>query len=151
MPELRRGTPERPLYPQPEIQADTIETASPERPRPVQELSAAEAVAPVLPIITPTPAATQIQISPLQRQVEDILSEGLADLYRALDPAQQAEFKTKGEVVSAQISTLLQQAKVKVSEILKLIKDWLLGLPGINKFYAEQAAKIKADKLLKLH
>lgn len=151
MPELRRGTPERPLYPQPETKLDAIETAGLERPR-----SPAESVSEVpLPPTAPAPAAAAPlavrPVSVLQQQVEDVLSEGLADLYRALDPAQQLEFKTKGEATAARISTLLQQVKVKVGEILGLIRDWLMSLPGINRYYAEQAAKIKADKIIKLH
>ena len=92
---------------------------------------------------------------PLQKtadlvEIESILSQGIENIYDGLSPEKQWEFKKKGEETALKISLLLQKTKVKVKNIIKLIKDWLKIIPGINKFFLEQEAKIKADKLLNL-
>jgi hypothetical protein len=35
-----------------------------------------------------------------------------------------------------------------VKKILALIRDWLKLIPGVNRFFLEQEAKIKTDKIL---
>jgi hypothetical protein len=34
---------------------------------------------------------------------------------------------------------------------LKLIREWLLIIPGVNKYFLEQEAKIKTDKIQQLY
>lgn len=80
--------------------------------------------------------------------VERILEENLEEIYQRLPAQKQAEFRVKGEETASKIVLLLQQAKLKVKHILDLIRDWLKLIPGVNKFFLEQEAKIKADKLL---
>lgn len=82
--------------------------------------------------------------------IEKIMEEGLADAYMELTAVQQQEFKLKGEETAFKIKELLRQTKVKIKEIFKLLVEWLRTLPGVNKYYIEQEAKIKADKLLAL-
>lgn len=86
----------------------------------------------------------------LQKKVEKILEEGLEQLYFELNPEEQAKFRNLGENTAQKISGLLQQAKVKIEEILNLIRQWLMSVGGVNRYYAEQEAKIKASKILKL-
>ncbi|MFH2097196.1 MAG: hypothetical protein ABII24_01445 [bacterium] len=81
-------------------------------------------------------------------QVENILEEDLQDIWQSMTQEEQQEFKQAGEQAAVQISNLLQSVKVKVSEITKLIVGWLKFIPGVNKFFIEQEAKIKTDKLL---
>jgi len=81
--------------------------------------------------------------------VEDILAEDLDDLYSKLPENKKNEFKSKGEQTANQIATLFNQVKYKVSEILELIKNWLKIIPGVSKFFLEQEAKIKTDKIIK--
>ncbi|HYE60058.1 MAG TPA: hypothetical protein VEA18_02655 [Candidatus Kapabacteria bacterium] len=83
-------------------------------------------------------------------QVEKIMEEGLEDAYKEMTPVQQQEFKIKGEQTALQIRTLLQKTKVKVKKIFKLLFEWLKLLPGVNTFFLEQEAKIKADRILSL-
>ena len=83
-------------------------------------------------------------------RVEKIMEENLADAYRALDPVKRQEFKIKGEATAQAIRQLLNKTKVKIKKIFQLILEWLLFLPGINRFYLEQEAKIKADRILAL-
>lgn len=83
-------------------------------------------------------------------KIEKILEEGLEDAYRELSPAEQQEFKIKGEETAWEIKQAVQKAKVRVKEIFLLIVKWLSMLPGVNNFFAEQEAKIKADKIISL-
>jgi hypothetical protein len=101
----------------------------------------------------PQPAAPPVAVQKNSEvvKIESILSEHLDDLYLMMTPQQQLAFREKGEETAGKIATLLQGAKVKIREILNLIRDWLKLLPGINKFFLEQEAKIKTDRILNLH
>lgn len=82
--------------------------------------------------------------------VEDILEEDLEELYLKLSPNKQREFKKTGEEVTSKIAQMVQLAHIRVKEILALIRRWLNIIPGVNKFFLEQEAKIKVDKILEL-
>ncbi|MFA4943062.1 MAG: hypothetical protein WC564_05520 [Patescibacteria group bacterium] len=94
------------------------------------------------------PAKTAEQIR--NEQIDAILSDGLADIYLNLSPQKQVEFRTSGEEAVKKINGLLSQTKVKIRQIVDIIKRWLTIIPGLNKFFLEQEAKIKADKIIKL-
>jgi hypothetical protein len=83
-------------------------------------------------------------------KVEKIMEEGLVDAFKELDPVERQEFKMKGEETALEIRQLLKSAHVKIKKIFKLLFGWLKMLPGINRFYLEQEAKIKADKIVSL-
>lgn len=87
-------------------------------------------------------------------EVEKILEDGLAEVYQNLPPASQQVFKIKGEQTVAQIANLLNTAKLSLAQFSKqvfnLIIGWLKVIPGVNKYFLEQEAKIKADKILSL-
>ena len=87
----------------------------------------------------------------LTMQIEGILEEGLGQLYTTLPEDAKPLFRQKGEETSHEISSFLRRAKVKASQILQLIRDWLLTIPKVNTFFLEQEAKIKTDRLLELH
>ncbi|MFA6918535.1 MAG: hypothetical protein WC244_00245 [Patescibacteria group bacterium] len=82
------------------------------------------------------------------KKVEFILEEGLEDMYVKMMPIEQQKFKVKGEEATNLIIRLMHQPKIKIKKIFQLIKDWLKMIPGINKFFLEQTAKIKTDKIL---
>ncbi|MFH1790279.1 MAG: hypothetical protein ABH832_04415 [bacterium] len=84
------------------------------------------------------------------QKIEKIMEEGLGDAYSRLSPIAKQEFKLKGEQTAIKISQVLKSTHVTVKKILKLIIEWLRMLPGINKFFLEQEAKIKTDKILAL-
>lgn len=109
----------------------------------VPEIKTTGASAPSLPVARPLP--------PLAREIENVLEEGLEDIYRDLTPAEQAEFKKSGEATAQKIYELIRRVKIKVREIFRLIREWLKTIPGVNKYFIEQEAKIKADKIFKLH
>lgn len=84
-------------------------------------------------------------------KIEKILEIGLADEYAKLSPIAKQEFKIKGEETTAKIRELLLATHVKVKKIFFLIIEWLRILPGVNKFFLEQEAKIKTDLILEIH
>lgn len=83
-------------------------------------------------------------------EIETIMEKDLAEAYKELTPIQQQEFKIKGEQVAWEIRNLLKKTHVKVKSVFRLILEWLKMLPGINKFFLEQEAKIKTDKILNM-
>ncbi len=134
----------------PEVQREAVPEVRPERPAEAEaeEEAARRKYAPPLP--AQEPAVQPVVKSEEFIKIENILSENLDELYLQMTPQQQMTFKQKGEETSNKVQVLLYEAKVKVKEILNLIKDWLKLLPGINKFFLEQEAKIKTDRLLNL-
>ncbi|MFA6423788.1 MAG: hypothetical protein WCV83_00565 [Candidatus Magasanikbacteria bacterium] len=84
-------------------------------------------------------------------KIEQILESGLGDEFAKLSPIAKQEFKIKGEETTAKIRELLRSTHVKVKKIFYLIIEWLRILPGINKFFLEQEAKIKTDLIVGLH
>jgi hypothetical protein len=86
----------------------------------------------------------------LTQEVESVLEEDLDEMFENLPPEKQQEFKEKGEETAGMIKLMIGSTKVKSRKIVHWIKDWLKMIPGINKFFLEQEAKIKTDKLLVL-
>ncbi len=84
-------------------------------------------------------------------KVEKIMEEGLVDAFKELNPIERQEFKMKGEETALKIRELLKATHVKIKKIFKLLFEWLKVLPGINRFYLEQEAKIKSDKIVSMH
>lgn len=83
-------------------------------------------------------------------EIDNVLSEGLNEVFLKMNAAQQAEFKNTGEETVVKINKLLSETKVKVNKIVELIRKWLKIIPGVNKFFLEQEVKIKADKIIRL-
>lgn len=94
------------------------------------------------PALSLTPQETEF------RKVESILEGGLEDMYVKMMPAEQQNFKAKGEETTNLIIRLMHEPKIKIKKIFELIKKWLKMIPGINRFFLEQTAKIKTDKIL---
>jgi len=88
--------------------------------------------------------------SPLHQSVEAILESDLEELYFQMNKQEQKVFKEKGEQTAKQIIELVTSAKATFDKVFKLIKNWLKIIPGVNKFFIEQDAKIKADKILQI-
>lgn len=86
----------------------------------------------------------------LSQDIEAILAEDMEELYKNLPKELQSDFKKKGEKTAQEIKSIITQAKVVVFKVVKLIKEWLLMVPGVNKFFLEQTSKIKAQKILDL-
>jgi len=85
-----------------------------------------------------------------EEKIGKILEAGMEEIYLSLPANKQGEFKAKGEETMKKINTLLDKVKVNLGKIASLIKKWLSLIPGVNKFFLEQEAKIKADEIMKL-
>ena len=83
-------------------------------------------------------------------EIEGILEQDLQDVYFKMEPQLQEKFKLKGEQTAIKIEKILAGTKVKTKNILQLIIDWLKMIPGVNKFFLKQEAKIKTDEIIKL-
>lgn len=94
--------------------------------------------------------AAQQQQKEEEKKIEYILEEGMEEFFLKMSPDKQQEFKIAGEQTAKEINKLLHMAKISVRKIISLIKKWLVLIPGINKFFLEQEAKIKVDEILKL-
>lgn len=120
----------------------------PEAPEIEAEVKEAEipAITPAAPPLSPTvPPKSEMLAS-----IERILEEDLGKIYFKMPAHLQKEFKKKGEETASKIEQLFSQAKVTARKILKLLREWLKIIPGVNKFFLEQEAKIKTDRLMKL-
>ncbi len=94
---------------------------------------------------------TQVPVikDPLLVDIESILASDLTEVFVNLPDSSKLEFKQKGEEIAGKISKMIASGKVKVSKILYWIQDWLRVIPGVNKYFIEQEAKIKADNIMK--
>ncbi len=138
---------------QPEVKIEKVREAleqhgsrfeqHPEVPAQVRE--APSALPPSAPMAIPI-SAEQEQL----QKIEHVLSEGLQEIFVALPPAEQQKFKVAGEQAAREVQGLLGQVKVQVGKIIEVIRRWLGSLPAVNKFFIEQEAKIKAQKLVSL-
>ncbi|MFA6197944.1 MAG: hypothetical protein WC734_02170 [Patescibacteria group bacterium] len=99
----------------------------------------------------PTIPATPAVKSPELVKIEHILQEDLAVIYQQLDPKHQAKMKQEGELAATKIDQLIRTAKITAKKVLDIIRHWLKSIPGVNKHYLEQEAKIKTDKILAMN
>lgn len=90
----------------------------------------------------------QMMKSQFLLEIEDILADDLGEIYVNMEPRRRARFKMKGEEVARKIEEIAASGKTKIKQILNWIKDWLKMIPGVNRFFLEQEAKIKTDKIM---
>lgn len=112
-------------------------------------------VAEQVPLPPPPPPPLPVRPAPpkkttdrLTDEIEEILEEDLKDLYLSMPKEKQAEFKIKGEETMSLVNQLVRTAHVNAKKIFQLIRAWLKIIPGVNRFFLEQEAKIKTDKIL---
>jgi len=100
---------------------------------------------------TPTSVgAAAVQKDEVTVAVEKILEEDLGTYFKTMPEDAQERFHKKGEEIAYQIADMVRSFKVKVRKVLALIHEWLMTIPGVNKFFLEQEAKIKTDRILGL-
>lgn len=88
-------------------------------------------------------------IDPQVLEIESILASGLDTFFVHLSSEHQLRFKEDGEKTALKIREAVAKKSTKIKDIVLLIIDWLKGLPGINRFFLEQEAKIKADTIMR--
>ncbi|MCX6714701.1 MAG: hypothetical protein NTX72_02715 [Candidatus Uhrbacteria bacterium] len=103
------------------------------------------------PLPPPPPAPVpiaKVAKDRLTQEIEEVMEEDLKELYMAMPKEKQAAFRAKGEETLSAVRTLLHAAHVNVKKIFQLIRDWLKMIPGVNRYFLEQEAKIKTDKII---
>lgn len=100
--------------------------------------------------VAAAPMSIPVAKDELTHQIEKVLEDDLADVYFQMGPEQQTKFKIEGERVTATIRQMIKSGVVKLKRILSLILNWLQMIPGVNVFFLEKEAKIKAEKILAL-
>ena len=96
------------------------------------------------PMVAPPPKSGTLV------KIEKILEEDLEDFYFSMPPEKQKVFKEKGEETASAIENMVRAGRAIGRKILKLIRAWLKLIPGVNKFFLEQEAKIKTDKVVQM-
>ena len=94
------------------------------------------------------PVAQTVQKEPELLELEEILSNGMTDLFLALPPDRKQAFKDGGEEAARKIQHLIGHGKATARRIFDIIRHWLRGLPMINRFFLEQEAKMKTDEIV---
>ena len=93
-----------------------------------------------------------VQLPPIRDEVtvkiEKVMEEGVGDAYARLSPVAKQEFKIKGEETANSIREMVKSGHAKAKNVFRLILEWLKMLPGVNKFFLEQEAKIKTDRIM---
>jgi hypothetical protein len=144
--------PEKPSFDQPE------EIIQPEVKEKETKIIPSEKIAEKKPKKTPAVAFPTVKKKIIKpevksetlKNIENILSQDLEEIYQNLPDNLRAKFKEEGEETAFKIEGLLNQAKIVVYKIIDLIKNWLAIIPQVNKFFLEQETKIKTERILAL-
>lgn len=146
-PEPARPEVEKIIPPEKKVEIEKPPVPEVEKPAPPPEVVEKPVVAPppAVPPLPPRPPKSETLV-----KIEKILEEDLSEIYFKMPPEKQKEFKEKGEKTASKIEKLIEKGKAVAKKILKLITDWLRLIPGVNKFFLEQEAKIKTDKIVAL-
>lgn len=86
--------------------------------------------------------------SPLLVEIEKIMEENMQEIYRQIPDEAKQKFRIEGERTAGEIQTLMRNFKATTKKVLELIRNWLKLIPGINRYFLEQEAKIKADRII---
>ncbi len=81
-------------------------------------------------------------------ELEKILEDDLGDYVAAMPEEARIRFLYKGQETAIAITALVRGLKVHAKKVIELIRAWLLTIPGVNRFFLEQEAKIKTDRVL---
>ncbi|MDA0208536.1 MAG: hypothetical protein O3B64_04025 [bacterium] len=139
----RRDSLERVKTPEaPELQTEQTVESAPEQ-APVQEQAVPEVVPPISAMqIAPAPELPELLV-----EIETDLSKGLEDVYAALPESVKPAFRARGEEIAKEIVIMVESGKFAMKKVIDLIRSWLKMIPGVNRFFVEQEAKIRADKI----
>lgn len=106
--------------------------------------------------VTPAVAATDSVASVVNAAVKDevtielekILEDGLGEYVSSMPEEARTRFLYKGQETAQRLAFMVNGVKIQAKKVVELIRDWLLTIPGVNKFFLEQEAKIKTDRVL---
>ncbi len=103
--------------------------------------------------VPPPPPSAPTAVQPksaTRKEVETVLSQGLTDVYKSMNPQEQEQFRAKGEQVASGIEQMIATFTATTRRVLQLIREWLMLIPRVNKFFLEQESKLKTDEVMKL-
>ncbi len=130
---------------------------TPEQQLEQPKINTTEQKAPTQDIMSPVSATSNVQAAILPKdkdpqlvEIESILADGLDQAYMSLTAEKRQEFRSAGEVLARTIQEMVQHGKVNMKKIRNLIIKWLRVIPGVNRYFLEQEAKIKADRLTEI-
>lgn len=83
-------------------------------------------------------------------EVEKIVEDGLGPFVETMEPNAKERFLKKGREITAIIAGMVRSMHIKTKDVFRLLKEWLLTIPGVNKFFLEQEVKIKTDRIVEL-
>lgn len=96
------------------------------------------------------PVQAEVVKDEVYEEVEKIVEDGLGTFVETMEPGAKERFLKKGRDVTAIIAGMVRGMHVKTKEVFRLLKEWLLTIPGVNKFFLEQEVKIKTDRIAEL-
>jgi hypothetical protein len=132
-----------------EMEAAAQETEKDNFLETAQEAAPTSTVAPAIQAASAQEAAP-VEKDQVTQEVEKILEDGLGEYVPDMPDEAREKFIKKGGEVAGQVSGMVRSMNVGVKRVLDLIKDWLLTIPGVNRYFVEQEAKIKTDRIVDL-
>ena len=145
----QRPTPESGITPE-KSEGKALEQPSVVQEKPIQKPKPTS-VTPTMPApaapVAPLPVSEEVKSETLEA-IEDIMEEDLSEMYTTMPPQAKKEFRKKGEETAVEIEGLMYKVKVKSKKIFKLLFSWLKIIPGVNKYFLEQEAKLKTDEIM---
>ncbi len=106
----------------------------------------------VTPAVSATDDASSVVVAPVKDEVtlelEKILEDGLGEYVSSMPEEARTRFLYKGQETAQRLAGMVQGVKIQAKKVVELIRDWLLTIPGVNKFFLEQEAKLKTDRVL---
>jgi hypothetical protein len=87
---------------------------------------------------------------PETMEVEKILEDGLDEFYASLPEDVKPVFKRRGEEAAIEIGSMVRSLRANAKRLISIITGWLKTIPGVNRYFLEQEAKIKADRIMAL-
>lgn len=105
---------------------------------------------PVLASDQPAAAAMSDTKDQVYEEVASIVQDGIEQMTATMEPTAKERFLKKGQEITFIIASMVRGFHVKAKEVLRLLKEWILTIPGVNKFFLEQEVKIKTDRIVEL-
>jgi len=88
------------------------------------------------------------------QDIEKEMSKDLEDVYKDLDSDTQKKVEKEGEEASREIEILIEESIETGQDIskkaIKIVRDWMREIHGVNRYFLEQESKRKTDRILAL-
>ena len=110
----------------------------------------------VIPTLTASelgvPLPTEKQVIQLKKdktqlEIESILEKDMLDIYNTLPPDAKPMFKKQGEKTALDIAAMIKSGKFNAEQVFEDIDMWLKIIPGTNRHFLEQEAKLRTDQI----